>query len=224
MHSTSPNWLLLKVAAEDLTRRGQTLFTRQQLIAEAQAKHPERPTNSLNPMIQGITVNLRGGAPGGLGQDMFFAVARGLFELFDPQRHPAKPVQVAVPDVAATPITQAIPGVAHSPDPNPNPDAPLILVSCVKSKAAFATIARGGWSDSARTWGRDRNVSPQARQAEYPLEAAVSRVIGAMPFLWLEADDDPGPTSVRADLERNAIALLSNADMPESIVDPPSRW
>jgi hypothetical protein len=30
-----------------------------------------------------------------------------------------------------------------------------------------------------------------------------------MPFLWLAADDDPGPSSQRAYIERNAIALLS---------------
>ncbi len=34
--------------------------------------------------------------------------------------------------------------------------------------------------------------------------------IAAMPFLWLDINDDPGPTSLRGAVERNAIALLSN--------------
>lgn len=36
----------------------------------------------------------------------------------------------------------------------------------------------------------------------------MSRVIGAMPVLWLAIDDPPGPESLRGYVERNAIALL----------------
>lgn len=32
----------------------------------------------------------------------------------------------------------------------------------------------------------------------------------AMPFLWLAVDDAPGPDSLRAYIERNSVALLSN--------------
>lgn len=45
-------------------------------------------------------------------------------------------------------------------------------------------------------------------------------MIGAMPFLWLEVPDEPGPESLRAYFERNAIALLSNFGKPR--LDPPS--
>lgn len=38
-------------------------------------------------MIQGMTVNLRGGAPGGIDKDVFYSVGRGLFELYDPKKH-----------------------------------------------------------------------------------------------------------------------------------------
>lgn len=38
----------------------------------------------------------------------------------------------------------------------------------------------------------------------------VSAVIRAVPFLWLEIDDEPGPDSLRGLIERSAIALLSN--------------
>ena len=41
-----------------------------------------------------------------------------------------------------------------------------------------------------------------------------------MPFLWLEADDPPGPKSYRAYIERNSIALLSSYD--RTYADPPS--
>ena len=48
----------------------------------------------------------------------------------------------------------------------------------------------------------------------------MSRFIRGMPFVWIEVDDDPGPTSKRGYLERNAIALLSNYG--KEPVDPPS--
>lgn len=58
------------------------------------------------------------------------------------------------------------------------------------------------------------------KQLEASLEVTVSKVIGSMPFLWLEINDAPSPTSQRGYLERNAIALLSNLGKPAS--DPPS--
>lgn len=58
------------------------------------------------------------------------------------------------------------------------------------------------------TWG-DR--SNPGREAERELEARVSAVIGQMPFLFLHIGDDPGPQSLRGVIERNSIALLSNA-------------
>jgi hypothetical protein len=44
--------------------------------------------------------------------------------------------------------------------------------------------------------------------AEAPVEQAVSSYIAAMPFLWLDIDDQPGPNSMRGSIERIAIALL----------------
>jgi hypothetical protein len=38
-------------------------------------------------MIQGMTVNLKGGAPGGIGKNVFYSIDRGLFELYDPKKH-----------------------------------------------------------------------------------------------------------------------------------------
>ena len=40
-----------------------------------------------------------------------------------------------------------------------------------------------------------------------------------MTVLWLAVPDEPGPQSLRATIERNSIALLSNERRPH---DPPS--
>jgi hypothetical protein len=53
------------------------------------------------------------------------------------------------------------------------------------------------------------------------LERAVSAELGAMPFLWLEVDDEPQPDSLRGYIEKNSIALLSNVGKDR--VDPPSQ-
>jgi hypothetical protein len=58
---------------------------------------------------------------------------------------------------------------------------------------------------------------------EAPIEIAVSRIIGAMPFLWVPTEDAPGPESTRALIERNAIALLSNWQK-EPIDEPSAPW
>ena len=60
------------------------------------------------------------------------------------------------------------------------------------------------------TWGEGSTASSEIRASEVALECEVSRVIGAMPFLWLAIEDEPGPGSLRGYIERNAIALLSN--------------
>jgi hypothetical protein len=74
---------------------------------------------------------------------------------------------------------------------------------------------------SARdTWGRGSSADRATRVSEELLESAVSRYIGDMPFLWVEIDDEPGPTSRRQEVESNLIALLSNAGKPA--IDPPS--
>src|SRR5262249_31922343 len=64
--------------------------------------------------------------------------------------------------------------------------------------------------------------APRAvRINEQEAERAVSRIIRAMPFLWLDVDDPPGPDSLRDFIERNSIALLSNLGKPP--IDPASR-
>jgi hypothetical protein len=76
------------------------------------------------------------------------------------------------------------------------------------------------------TWGKGQSAPKDIRATEEHLEREVSRYIGTMPLLWVGADDSPSAESVRAYIERNAIALLSNA-MPthSGVVDPcSSAW
>jgi hypothetical protein len=65
--------------------------------------------------------------------------------------------------------------------------------------------------EGADTWGEGQSAVPEVTAREVALERAVSSYIGAMPFVWIEADDDPGPTSIRAQIEQGCISLLSAA-------------
>ena len=87
-----------------------------------------------------------------------------------------------------------------------------------------ALINRGDWPDHiAAHWGNDSSASTKIRDAEYPLEKAVSDYIRKMPFLWLDILDEPGPESLRGFIEQNAIALLSNFGARKKSVDPPNK-
>ena len=61
------------------------------------------------------------------------------------------------------------------------------------------------------TWDNCRSSAPrEVREREQHLEQAVSKIIGDMPVLWLAIGDEPGPSSLRGYIEKNAISLLSN--------------
>ncbi|WP_038382725.1 hypothetical protein [Bradyrhizobium elkanii] len=81
-----------------------------------------------------------------------------------------------------------------------------------------ALMARDG--HVCDSWDVGSSASADIRAGEFALEFEVSRHICKMPFVWIEADDDPGPSSLRGYIERNAIALLSNYG--KESVDPPS--
>jgi hypothetical protein len=70
------------------------------------------------------------------------------------------------------------------------------------------------------TWGDGSTASATIRAGETQLECEVSKVIRAMPFLWLAIEDEPSDRSLRGTIERNAIALLSNYGKPP--LDPAS--
>ncbi|MGK7865429.1 hypothetical protein [Falsiroseomonas sp. E2-1-a4] len=67
-----------------------------------------------------------------------------------------------------------------------------------------------GLVDHVDGWNVGSNSTPMQRAAERAVEVMVSHVIGAMPFLWLKIEDEPGPQSDRGFIERNSIALLSS--------------
>lgn len=60
------------------------------------------------------------------------------------------------------------------------------------------------------TWGEGSSADRDRRLAEHNLERRVSDYIRALPVLWIDVDDEPGPDSDRALIERNAIGLVSN--------------
>jgi hypothetical protein len=65
-------------------------------------------------------------------------------------------------------------------------------------------LQRGG-----QTWGQGQSAPADIRAGEQHIEEAVSATIGAMRLLWVNMPDAASPTSERAYVERNAIALLS---------------
>ena len=95
-------------------------------------------------------------------------------------------------------------------------------------------LARRGDCQLPSSWGvcndpgkaaqRLRLASRAAvKDAEADLERRVSAYIGQMPFLWLNVPDAPSPQSARGRIERNAIALLSNARTP-AVDRPSTNW
>lgn len=70
------------------------------------------------------------------------------------------------------------------------------------------------------TWGKGASAKSHIKRLEHPLEMEVSQVIRAMPFLWVKAEDTPGPKSIRKLIEKNTIGLLSNFD--RTPIDAPS--
>jgi len=77
---------------------------------------------------------------------------------------------------------------------------------------------------SVPTWSKGSTAKGAIRESEYSVEKKVSQYIGAMPFLWLGVNDEPGPESMRGYIERNSIALLSNYNNQESIDKQSEEW
>jgi len=80
-------WRLIQSCAKELTEIGNTPFTRADLIKCVRRKNPRYEENSINPIIQGLTDNLRGGALGAVGKDILHSVGRGLFILNEGAQH-----------------------------------------------------------------------------------------------------------------------------------------
>lgn len=85
--------------------------------------------------------------------------------------------------------------------------------SVFRLRVGEAFVRRDGLQSEYPYWGEGSSAPADGvRDEEHPMEQRVSDYIRNLPLLWLEVDDEPGPDSDRAYLERNAIALLSNVD------------
>lgn len=96
--------------------------------------------------------------------------------------------------------------------------------SVFRLQVGSAILYKEGLEEEYPTWGQGSSTNKPTRIAEYPIEKKVSTYIRSMPFLWLKADDKPGPKSIRSYIERNSIALLSNHRKlgTNKAIDPPS--
>jgi len=74
-------WKLVEECARQLTENGISPFTRADIIKCVQRKNAAYGPDSINPIIQGLTDNLHGGAPGAVGKNILHSVGRGLFVL-----------------------------------------------------------------------------------------------------------------------------------------------
>jgi hypothetical protein len=86
--------------------------------------------------------------------------------------------------------------------------------------AALLRRDSAAWASS--TWGCGQSAPADVRLAEQSIEKEVSRYIGAMQLLWLPVGDAAGPSSDRAYIERNSIALLAGHSGPMDI--PSVTW
>ena len=74
-------WKRVYRCAQELTEKGVTPFTRSDLVRCVQYRDPGCSETSINPIIQGLTDNLRGGASGAAGKNLLHRVGRGQFLL-----------------------------------------------------------------------------------------------------------------------------------------------
>ena len=82
--------------------------------------------------------------------------------------------------------------------------------SVFRKQVGRAMIERDGLGGEYPHWGEGSTADRERRLAELAHERRVSEYIRDLPFLWVDVDDEPGPESDRAYIERNAIALVSN--------------
>jgi hypothetical protein len=94
--------------------------------------------------------------------------------------------------------------------------------SIFRSHVGAALLKCSGTTNHSPQWGTGASADATLRVKESGMERRVSDHIARMRVLWVPVDDPPGRDSMRAFIERNSIALLSNRLAP---VDPPgSNW
>jgi hypothetical protein len=98
--NNEPIWRLVQDCAKELTRAGKVPFTRGDIVACVQKRRAHCDENSINPIIQGLTDNLKGGAPGADGKKILHSVGRGQFVLHS-KKDSAIATSVTTPSVSA---------------------------------------------------------------------------------------------------------------------------
>lgn len=84
-----------------------------------------------------------------------------------------------------------------------------------------AILSRGASTRSkVPTWGVGSNAPRPVRMREAALESDVTAYMAATRVFWVDVPDAAGPESMRAYIERNAVALLANKLNPR---DRPSK-
>ena len=95
--------------------------------------------------------------------------------------------------------------------------------SVFRKRVGEAMLERHNLHDDYPEWSDGSSAGRDLRLQELEMERRVSDYLREFPFLWVDVDDEPGPGSDRAYLERNAIALVSNYG--KAPIDPRSnRW
>lgn len=79
-----PLWRLVDIATLEMTDGGKEYFTRKEIcdyINDVLIKNADgrKETESISPVIQGVTVNAPGGAPGAVNRRILYRVDRGLY-------------------------------------------------------------------------------------------------------------------------------------------------
>lgn len=90
--------------------------------------------------------------------------------------------------------------------------------SVFRKRVGEALIEREGLQEEYPEWGVGNSAGQELRMEEHKMEKRVSNYIRKLPFLWLNVNDEPGPDSTRAYIEKNAIALVSNFN--KTSIDP----
>jgi len=82
MKYDKPIYKIIEETAIILTKIGKVPFTRKDIINLMKYKYEDVNEDSINPMIQGITNNLKGGTSGGEGKNILYSIGKGKFILF----------------------------------------------------------------------------------------------------------------------------------------------
>ena len=86
--------------------------------------------------------------------------------------------------------------------------------SIFRHHVGLALIKSGRLPELEQVW-KATEPTAEMRAQEMPLEQLVTEYIGRMRLLWVAADDEPSAVSIRARIEVNAIALLSEGAYAE---------